>query len=102
MNTNDLAQRLDQALDAVLTVRLALTADAGPALPDEAIDAALALSEDFQLARRDFVSALRSVQRLGRADDAILAVEAAAHAMVAQAAEAGWRLGLTVQGRAAG
>ena len=97
MSPADLAERLDQALDAVLTVRVALAAGAGPALPDEALDAALALSEGFQAARRDFVSALEFAQRLGVADDAIFAVEAAAHAMVAEAAEATWGLARRLQ-----
>jgi hypothetical protein len=98
MSTNDLIERLDVALDAVLAVRVTLGGVAGPALPDDALDAALGLHQGFQEAGRDFVDALQAVHRGGAADEAILGIEAAAHAMVGQAAEAAWRLGLLVRG----
>jgi hypothetical protein len=56
------------------------------------------LHQGFRAARRDFVDALQAVQRGGAAEEAILGFEAAAHAMVGQAAEVDWRLGLIVRG----
>ena len=102
MNADDLTERLDCALDAVLAVRVTLAGGAGPALPGDALDAALGLHLGFQAARRDFVVTLEAVQRAAaRADaDAVLDIEAAAHAMVSQAAEVAWRLGLVASGSA--
>lgn len=102
MSGDDLTERLDRALDAVLAVRVALVGGGGCSLPDNALDTALSKDQRFQDARREFVAALEAVQRAGVVANAVLDIEAAAHAMVAQAAEVGWRLGLTVQGRVGG
>lgn len=98
MSTDDLTERLDQALDGILAVRVALAGGTGPALPEEALDAALGLHQGFQQARRDFVAALQALQVQAVADEATLVVEATAHAMVSQAAEVAWRLGLVASG----
>jgi len=98
MSTDDLTERLDQALDGILAVRVALAGGTGPALPEEALDAALSYDQGFQMDRPDFVAALEALQRAGVTSEAVLVVEAAAHAMVSQAAEVAWRLGLVASG----
>ena len=92
MSADDLTERLDLALDAVLTVRLALGGQSGLPMPEDALDAALRLHQGFQQTRRDFVATVDAVQRAGADNDAVLDIEAAAHAMVSQAAEVGWGL----------
>lgn len=99
MNAQDLAERLDKALDGILAVRVALAGGTGLALPEDALDAALGQHQGFQQTRRDFVAALEAEHRAGADADGIFAVEAAAHAMVSQAAEVAWRLGRSVQSR---
>ena len=92
MSADDLTERLDLALDAILAVRVTLAGGIGLALPDEALDAALGYDQGFQVARQDFVAALEGLQRVGVADEATLTVESTGHAMVSQAAEVGWHL----------
>ena len=92
MNPADLAERLDLALDAILTVRVALAKGTGLALPDEALDAALSYDQGFQMARQDFVTVLEVLERAGVAQETILVVESTGHALVAQGAEVVWAL----------
>lgn len=93
MSTDDLTERLDQALDGILAVRVTLAPASCPALPEEALDAALGLHQGFQAARREFVAALQALPVTGVADDAIFSIEQAAHAMVSQGIEVAWQLG---------
>ena len=78
MNTEDLTERLDVALDAVLAVRVALAGLSGAPLPEEALDVALGMHQGFQTARRGFVEALLQLRDAGATDEAIFAVEGAA------------------------
>jgi hypothetical protein len=102
MSGDDLTERLDRALDAVLAIRVALVGGGWCSLPDDALDTALSKDKCFQEARREFVAALEALQRAGVDASAVLDIEAAAHSMVSRAAEVAWRLGLAVQGRVGG
>ena len=95
MNSDDLTDHLDAALDAVLAARLALGGLSGTPLPEEAMDTALGLHQGFQEARRGFVAALVHLRDAGVTDEAVFAIEAAAHHLAGQAAEVGWALGIT-------
>lgn len=98
MSDEDLTDRLDAALDALLAVRVALGGLSGPLLPEEALDVALGLHQGYQEARRGFVAALEAVRRAGVTDEVVFTLEAAAHHLAAQAAEVGWSLRLTARG----
>lgn len=95
---DDLPERLDVALDAVLTVRVALGGLSGPPLPEEALDVALGGHEGFQGARQGFVAAVEVARAAGLTGEALCGVEAAAHHLAAQAVEVGWALGVTARG----
>lgn len=99
MNPEDLTDHVDVALDALLAVRLALGGLSGTALPEEAMDTALGLHQGFQEARRGFVAALVHLRDAGVTDEAVFAIEAAAHHLAGQAAEVGWLLAMTARGR---
>ena len=97
MNTEDLTERLDVALDAALTVRVALGGLVDTPMPEEAMDTALGLHEGYQVARRGFVEALVHLRDAGITDEALFTLVAAAHDLAGQAAEVGWMLGVTAQ-----
>lgn len=96
---DDIADRLDVALDAVLAVRVALGGLAAALVPEEALDVALSAHQGYQEARRGFVAALEVARAAGVPDEAIYVVEAAAHELASRAAEVGWALALTARGR---
>ncbi len=89
-----LVQHLDRALDAVLAVRVALGASSLP-VPDEALDEALQRDDAYQQARRRFSTsfAVLAGQHDAEEGPSLLDLESAVNALVARAAECGWRLG---------
>ena len=89
-----LVEHLDRALDAVLAVRVALGGPNIP-VPDEALDEALQRDDAYQEARRRFSATFAVMsRRLGAEDEAsLLDFEGTVNALVARAAECGWRLG---------
>ena len=102
MDNQELVGHLDDALDRLLTVRIALGGVVEAPLPEEALDVALRQHEGFQRARRGFVAVLERLQREagGLVADDVLNVESTAHAMVGAALEVAWRLGLTARSAA--
>lgn|GEM_PF-2808584 len=99
MNHDDLTDRLDAALDALLAARGAAGGLVEAAVPGDALDAAFGTHEGFQEARRALSAAIEGLVDAGADRDAVLTVEAAAHHLAAQAAEVGWRLRVTADGR---
>lgn len=97
MTADDLVERLDVALDHLLAVRVAVGGLVEAPLPEQALDAALGQA-GYQEARKGFVAAMEAARAAGLPDDALHAVEAAAHHLAAQAAEVGWALGVTARG----
>jgi hypothetical protein len=85
-----LREHLEAALDNVLAV-LAAAGGLPMAVPNDALDAALAADRAFGRARRRFY---RSLKTAGD-DTQVMAIEEAANAMAGRAAEAGYRLGST-------
>lgn len=95
MSNADQVERLDAALEAVLAVRVALGGLPADAAPFDAMDDVLRQHPEYQAARRAFVAALEAIRAGSNADEHVFALEASANEMVARAAEAGWRLGVT-------
>ena len=101
LDTVALAEALDRAMDALLSVRVAL---GGPnvAVPDTALDSALHGHPEFQQARRGVATALGRLLHAagGQLRVNVLAIEETANRMVANAAVVAWRLGVRVRGGA--
>lgn len=91
---NEQVERLDQALDALLVVRVGLGGLPDVPLPEEALDAALQGHEGFQAARKSFIEALTTLRASGCPDEIVFTIEAAAHELAGRAAEVGWALSM--------
>lgn len=89
-----LVEHLDRALDAVLAVRVALGGSNVP-VPEEALDEALQRDDAYLEARRRFSTAFAVLAGQRDADEgpSLLDFESTVNALVARAAECGWRLG---------
>lgn len=99
MTSDDQVERLDQAIDAILSIRAALRGGEAPELPAEALDAALRLHQGYQQARQEFATAVRRlVERTGgdmRSD--VFTVESSANQMIAIGAEVAFALGIRLR-----
>jgi len=98
-DSNKIRDYLQAALDAVLAAIVLNGGDLGDDIPTDALDAALSADPQVKDARVAFLEALRGIETSRTGDDrqgALLAVEAATNALVVQAVDAAYRVGLKV------
>jgi len=98
-DSNQIRDHLQVALDQLLAALIISGGDLGDDIPDTALDAALGVNPAVQTARQAFMEALRGIETSRTGDDrqgALLAVEAATNALVVQAVDAAYRVGLKV------
>ena len=100
MNDSDkLRDRLQAALENVLSALVLAGVDLRDETPADAIDAALSTDPSVQTARQALDVAVRALDGAEAGDghrQAVLAVEEAVNALVARAADAGYRVGVRV------
>lgn len=86
--------RLDEALDAILTLRVVIGGLPADGLPHHSCDRALLASQSYQMAREHAHQTWRPI--IEKADDprAAMRAEEAVNALAVKAAELGWRLAM--------
>lgn len=98
-NEEKIQEHLQAALENVLAALVLSGADPGGDVPTDAIDAALSTDPRVRIARQALDVAVRALDCQGVGDghrQAVLAVEEAVNALVARAADAGYRVGVRV------
>lgn len=91
-----LASTLDEALDAILRVRISLGGVSSWDAPEDAIDEALRADEHYRAAQSGFEASIAQLRdAIGHEHlDLVLGVEECANDVVARATEVAWRLGV--------
>ena len=91
LDLHDTVHHLDAALDAILTIRLAL--GGLPALPHHGLDRAL-MDDEYQAAKERARQAWAPIIEKAGDTKATFAAEEAVHQWVVKAAELGWRMAM--------
>ena len=94
LDLHDTVHHLDAALDAILTIRLAI-GDLPVALPHHGFDRALLASQSYQMALEAAHQAWEPIVEKAGDTQAAMRAEEAVNALAVRAAELGWRLAMT-------